>query len=144
VRLQILALFAALAGVGVSVYLTVVHFAGVPLACPANAVVNCEQVLSSSYAVVVGSAIPTSAAGVVWFGVSAGLAIAVLLSRGRTLWARLQLGWSAIGLATVLFLVYLEIVSLGAVCVWCSVAHALVLLIFLIALPRPLEGTVGS
>ncbi|MGA8923272.1 MAG: vitamin K epoxide reductase family protein [Candidatus Dormiibacterota bacterium] len=143
-RLQLLALFAGVAGVGVSIYLTIVHFAGIPLACPTNAAINCEQVLSSSYAVVAGSPVPTSAAGILWFGVSAALAGAILLSHPAPAWSRLQLGWSALGLLTVLFLVYVEIVRLGVVCVWCSVAHALVLLIFLVALPRPQEGRVDA
>ena len=143
-KLQLVALTAGVAGVGVSIYLTAVHFAGLPLACPTNAAINCEQVLSSSYAVVFGSAVPTSAAGILWFAVSTVLAGAILLSRSRTMWLRLQLGWSALGLLTVLFLVYLEIVRLGAVCVWCSVAHALVLLTFLVALPRRDEGSVGA
>ncbi len=143
-RLQLLALLAGVAGVGVSIYLTAVHFAGIPLACPTNAAINCEQVLSSSYAVVAGSAVPTSAAGIIWFAVSAALAGAVLSSHSAPFWSRLQVGWSALGLLTVLFLVYLEIVRLGAVCVWCSVAHALVLLIFLVALPRPQEGRVDA
>jgi uncharacterized membrane protein len=136
-----LALVASLAGVGISIYLTVVHYATIPLACPANAVVNCEQVLSSSYAVIGGSGVPTSAAGILWFAISAGLALALWLRPGPQL-ARVQLAWSAIGLVTVLYLVYVEIVQLGAVCIWCSAAHALVLLIFLIALPRPQEDRV--
>jgi uncharacterized membrane protein len=37
---------------------------------------------------------------------------------------------------TVLFLVYVEIVQLGAICIWCSAAHVLVVLTFLIVLPR--------
>jgi uncharacterized membrane protein len=143
-RLQLLALLAGVAGVSVSIYLTAVHFAGVPLACPTNAAINCEEVLSSSYAVVAGSGVPTSVAGILWFAVSAALAGAILLGRAAPLWSRLQLGWSALGLLTVLFLVYLEIVRLGAVCIWCSIAHALVLLIFLVALPRPHERGVGS
>lgn len=143
-RLQLLALVAAVAGLGVSIYLTAVHFADTPLACPANGAINCEQVLSSSYAVVAGSAVPTSAAGILWFAVSAALAAAVLLSHSARAWWRLQLAWSAIGLVTVLFLVYIEIVRLGVVCVWCSVAHALVLAIFLIALPRQQEVGVGD
>ena len=143
-RLQLLALLAAVAGLGVSIYLTAVHFAGVQPACPVNAAINCEQVLSSSYGVVAGSSVPTSAAGILWFAVSAALAAVVLLSHSAPLWSRLQLAWSAIGLVTVLFLVYLEIVRLGAVCVWCSVAHALVLLVFLVALPRQRESRVDA
>jgi uncharacterized membrane protein len=131
---QVLALAASLAGFGVSIYLTVVHYSSIPLACPANAVVNCEQVLTSPYGVIGGSSVPTSAAGIVWFAVSALLAAGLLA--GRDGLARVQIGWAALGLATVLFLVYIEIVQLGAICVWCSAAHVLVLLIFLVSLPR--------
>jgi len=131
-----LAVLAGLAGLAISIYLTVVHYSTIPLACPASGVVNCEQVLSSRYAVIGDTGVPTSAAGIVWFVVSAGLA---LLRRRRA-----QLAWSSIGLATVLFLVYVEIVQLGAVCIWCTAAHAMVLLIFLIALPRPRGDRVSS
>lgn len=134
-----MALFAGLAGIGVSIYLTVVHYYTIPLACPANAVINCEQVLSSPYAVIGGSSLPTSAAGIIWFAASAGLAVE-LLRRRRPVLATAQLAWSAVGLVTVLYLVYVEIVDLGAVCAWCTATHALVLLIFLIALPRRQVG----
>jgi len=132
---QKLAVVASVAGLAISIYLTVVHYSTIPLACPANVVVNCEQVLSSRYAVIGESGLPTSAAGIAWFLVSAALA---LLRRRRAL-----LAWSSIGLLTVLVLVYVEIVKLGAVCIWCTAAHAMVLLIFLIALP-PLQGDTVS
>ena len=132
---QKLAVVASVAGLAISIYLTVVHYSTIPLACPANVVVNCEQVLSSRYAVIGESGLPTSAAGIAWFLVSAALA---LVRRRRAL-----LAWSSIGLLTVLVLVYVEIVKLGAVCIWCTAAHAMVLLIFLIALP-PLQGDTVS
>jgi uncharacterized membrane protein len=143
VRFQLLALAASLAGLGISIYLTVVHYSTIPVACPANAVINCEQVLSSSYAVIGGSSVPTSAAGIVWFAISAGLAAGLWLRRRSEL-ARAQLAWSAVGMATALYLVFVEIVLLGAICIWCSATHVLVLLIFLIALPRPEGGRVRS
>jgi uncharacterized membrane protein len=132
VRLQALALAAALAGLGISIYLTVVHYSAIAPACPANAVVNCEQVLSSPYGVIAGSSVPTSAAGIAWFAVSALLAAGLLAGRAQL--ARWELAWSAVGLVTVLFLVFIEIVQLGAICIWCTAAHGLVVLIFLIAL----------
>ena len=141
-RWQLLALAASLAGLGVSIYLTVVHYSSIPLACPATAQINCEQVLTSAYGVIGGSAIPTPAAGIVWFAVSGLLAAGRLT--GRSGLARPQLAWSALGLLTVLFLVYVEIVQLGAVCIWCSAAHVLVLVIFLISLPTAGEGRVRS
>ena len=74
---------------------------------------------------------------------SAGLAFGLLRRRSRHL-ATAQLLWSAVGLVTALYLVYVEIVQLGALCVWCSAAHVLVLLIFLVALTRPERGRVSS
>ena len=133
-RWQLLALAAGIAGLGISIYLTAVHYAGVPLACPANGTINCEAVLSSRYAVIAGSNVPTSAAGIVWFAISA------LLWTRRA--GRIRLAWSVVGMATVLFLVYVEIVQLGAACIWCTAAHVLVLLIFLIALTEVNRGRV--
>ena len=81
--------------------------------------------LSSSYAVIAGTSIPTSAAGIVWFAVSA------------VLWGwrvgPLHLLWSAIGLATALYLVFVELVVIRVICLWCTAAHLLVLVIALIA-----------
>jgi uncharacterized membrane protein len=125
---------ASLAGLGVSVYLTTVHYSAIPLVCTTSGTVNCERVLSSGYAVIAGSALPTSAAGIVWFAVSEALAIAQLTGRASRLMTRLQVAWSALGLLTVLFLVFVEIVILGAICLWCTAAHALVLATFLLAI----------
>jgi len=133
-RWQLLALAAGIAGLIISIYLTAVHYAGVPLACPANGTINCEAVLSSRYAVIAGTNVPTSAAGIVWFAISA------LLWTRRA--GRIQVAWSVAGMVTVLFLVYVEIVQLGAVCIWCTAAHVLVLLIFLIALTTVNGGRV--
>lgn len=121
-----LAVAASVAGVAISIYLTILHYAGTVPACPVSGHINCEAVLSSRYGVIAGTTIPTSAAGIVWFAVSALLWLRPL--------GRLQLAWSLIGMATVLYLVYVEIVALGAICLWCTAAHVLVLLILLIAL----------
>lgn len=141
-RWQRLALAASVTGLGVSIYLTAAHYSSIPLACPATTQVNCMEVLSSAYAVIWVSTIPTSAAGIVWFAVSALLAGGRLAGRDQL--ATMQLAWSALGLLTVLFLVYLEIVQLGAICVWCTTAHVLVLVIFLISLPGANGGRVRS
>ncbi len=130
-RLQALALVASLAGIGVSIYLTAEHYAGFALACPAGAVISCERVLSSSYAVVAGSVVPTSAAGIVWFAVSVAISIAILAGLPGL---RAQVVWSSIGILTVVYLVFVEIVQLGAICVWCTAAHVLVLAIFIVSL----------
>lgn len=125
-RLQLVGLIAGLAGVAVSIYLTVLHYAGVVPGCPVTGPINCDAVLSSSYAVIAGTSIPTSAAGIAWFAVSALLWLRPV--------GRMHLAWSALGLLTVLYLVFIEIVRIGAICLWCTAAHVLVVVIFLAAL----------
>lgn len=125
-RWRLLAIALSVAGIGLSIYLTVLHYIGFAAACPTTGPINCETVLASKYAVVAGTSIPTSALGIVWFLVSA-----VLWTRPFG-WA--QLVWSAVGLLTVLSLVFVEIVLLGAICLWCTATHLLVLTLFLVAL----------
>ena len=125
-RAQAAAVLVSVAGVCISVYLTLLHYAGVVPACPASGAINCEAVLSSSYAVIAGTQVPTSVLGIAWFAVSA-----VLWATGRR-WP--VYAWMAVGLTFVLSLVYVEIVLLGAICLWCTAAHILVLALFVMAL----------
>ena len=130
------AALASLGGLAISIYLTVVHYSALPLVCTTTGIISCERVLGSSYSVIAGTGLPTSAAGIAWFSVSAVLA-AVQLGRPRSQrLLRWHLVWSVAGLGTVIFLVFVEIVQLGAICIWCTSAHALVVMTFLIALTR--------
>lgn len=127
---------AAVGGLAISIYLTVVHYTAVPLVCTTTGIISCERVLGSPYSVIAGSGLPTSAAGIAWFSVSAVLA-ALQLGRPRSpRLVRWHLLWSVAGLGTVIFLVFVEIVQLGAICIWCTTAHVLVVITFLIALTR--------
>ena len=128
IRLPSVAVLVSVAGIAVSVYLTVVHYAGFVPACPVSRAINCEAVLSSPYAVIAGTSIPTSAAGIVWFAVNA-----VLWARPRRI---LLLAWSLLGLLTVIYLLFIEIVLIGAICLWCTAAHLLVVVLVLIAVER--------
>lgn len=126
-------LAAGAGGLGISVYLTFVHFSAAQLVCTVGGPINCERVLGSGYAVIAGSSVPTSAAGIVWFGISAALAAAMLLGAGRYGQLRaIQVAWSVVGLLTVVYLLFVEIVLVGALCLWCTTAHALVVVIFVL------------
>lgn len=124
-RLPLVGVIAGLAGLALSIYLTVVHYQGVVPGCPMTGPINCDAVLSSRYALVAGTSVPTSALGIGWFAVSA-----VLWAAGPR---RAVYAWSGVGLAFVAGLVFVEIVLLGAICLWCTAAHVLVLVQFLIA-----------
>jgi uncharacterized membrane protein len=142
--LLVAATVAAVGGLAISAYLTVVHYAAIPLVCTTTGIVSCERVLGSPYSVIAGTGLPTSAAGIIWFSVSAVLA-AIQLGRPRSpRLVRWHLTWSIAGLGTVIFLVFVEIVQLGAICIWCTSAHALVLMTFLIALTRAQASTAAT
>lgn len=122
----------ALAGVAIAVYLTITHLSSVPLVCTVGSVVNCGSVTHSAYSVIPGTSIPISVPGIAWFVVSGGLAL--------TSQRWLQLGWSALGLLVVIYLVYIEIVVLHQICEWCTGVHLLVLASFIVALRRLQEA----
>ena len=135
------AALAALGGLAISIYLTVVHYAAIPLVCSTTGIVSCERVLGSPYSVIAGTGLPTSAAGIAWFSVSAVLAALQLGRPPSRRLVRWHLIWSIVGMGTVIFLVFVEIVQLGAICIWCTSAHALVVMTFLIALTRAQSAT---
>lgn len=136
----LVALAAALAGGAISVYLTVVHYSATALVCSSGGLVNCERVLTSPYGVIAGTGLPTAAAGIAWFAV-AGVLAAGRLGRGGSALRDAHLAWAAIGLLTVLGLVYIEINRLGAICAWCTGAHVCVVVTALAVLwDRTMEG----
>ena len=133
---QVFLLVCSLVGVAIAIYLTAVHYIeGVPLVCSGSGVVNCGLVLSSPYSVVPGTSIPISIPGLAWCAVMAALAIVGLRTQARWL-PPVQFAWALVGMLTVLYLVYAEIVRLHAICAWCSGLHVLILLMFLVTLIR--------
>lgn len=120
-------------GVGIAIYLTTVHYEHVPLLCSSSGIINCERVTSSAYSVIPGTSIPITIPGLAWFVVMAALAIVALRSAAR--WVRMAaLAWTILGMLTVLYLVYAELVQLHSICVWCTGVHITIFLSFIIAI----------
>ena len=134
---QALLLAFSLLGAVIALYLTSVHYENVPLVCSESGLINCARVISSAYSVVPGTTLPITIPGFGWCVVSASLAIAGLFAT-TGLWQRririAQFAWASSGLLVVLYLVYVEIVRLHTICVWCTALHILILLTFLITL----------
>ena len=132
----------AVVGSSISVYLTSVHFAKVPLLCATTGIIDCASVLTSPYSTLPGTTIPVTIPGLLWFFVSGGLAVIALASHWRATSAPRWLFhaeriWGGVGLISILYLIYAEIVQLHRLCAWCTVVHALVLATFLVALTLP-------
>ena len=139
---QLFLLLCALIGAGIAVYLTFVHYDQVPLACSGTGLINCGLVLASPYSVVPGTTLPITIPGLAWCLCMAALASAGLYASAQRRWLRLaQFAWALVGMLTVLYLVYIEIVRLHTICAWCSALHVLILLMFLVTLvqlqPQP-------
>lgn len=118
-----------LLGLAISLYLTIVHFAlgQVPLVCAAGGLINCEQVTSSAESML--GPVPVAALGMGWFA----LLLGVLAFRPRSL---VLLAWTAVGVAFVFYLIYAELFLIGALCLWCTAVHVVVVGLFLLAVAQ--------
>jgi uncharacterized membrane protein len=115
------------AGLAVSAYLTVDHFTTSPvLACPATAAVNCQKVLSSSSAVVLG--IPVALYGLVFFVAMVALTLPYAWRDPRLRLVRLAA--SLVGVATVIYLIGVELFTVGSICLWCTAVHVITIALF--------------
>jgi uncharacterized membrane protein len=133
----------ALLGLGISIYLTYVHFKKVPLAgCAESSHVNCTKVTTSSQSEIFGH-IPVAITG---------LAFYIAMVAFMTPWAwhatnawvyRIRLAATASGVGMVVYLVYVEVFQLKAICLYCTAVHIVTFLLFFAVLAayllRPLD-----
>jgi uncharacterized membrane protein len=132
---QLLLLLLSFVGAGIAIYLTFVHYENIPLLCSSSGVVDCARVLSSSYSLIPGTTIPITVPGLGWCLVMGVLAIAALrLGSARRTILVAQFAWSVVGILTVLYLVYVELVRLHTICAWCTALHVVILLMLLITI----------
>ncbi|WP_375423013.1 vitamin K epoxide reductase family protein [uncultured Friedmanniella sp.] len=113
-------LVVALVGLAVSAYLTVEHFtSSALLACPEGAVVNCAKVTSSPYSEVAG--VPVAVLGLAYFvGMVALLTPAAWQHRRLDL---VRLAGVGAGVLSVVYLVWVELFRVNALCLWCTAVH---------------------
>jgi len=119
-------LVVALIGLAISAYLTITHFTSpAALACPEGAVVNCAKVTTSQWSVIAG--VPVAVLGLAYF-----VAMSALLTPAA--WRRapldpVRIAGVTTGVAMVLYLVWLELFRVNAICVWCSAVHVCTLVL---------------
>ena len=117
----------ALVGLGISVYLTWVHYAGIEPVC--TGVSDCERVQASSYAELLG--IPVAVIGIV--GYAAILVSLRLRVEVTALLAYLALSFSA-------YLTWAEVFRIEAICQWCVASALITLAIAVLATLRALSA----
>ncbi len=120
---------ASLCGLGVSIYLTIVHFdTTLTLACPKNAVFNCETVTTSAESRVFG--IPVAVLGLAFFVGMVILSLPIAWRVPSLRVAQARLASVIVGIGFVFYLVYSELFTIHAICLWCSSVHVLTLILF--------------
>ena len=119
----------SVAGVAVAAYLTYEHFtAGTTLACPNTGVVNCVKVTSSEYSKLLG--IPVALLGLLFFVGMTALSLPPLWRTTSPWPSRLRLAGVVGGVVFVCYLIWAELFQIDAICLWCTVVHALTLILF--------------
>ncbi|TDD72881.1 vitamin K epoxide reductase family protein [Actinomadura darangshiensis] len=130
--LQAAAWLLTLAGLGISVYLTVTHYDEGALVCSATKTVDCHAVTTSEYSTLLG--IPMPLLGLAFFvGFAALLTPWALRSAWPPLrWARVA--GVAVGVLMVVYLVTVELAILHKICLWCTGVHVITVLLFILVL----------
>ena len=135
----------ALAQVGLALasYLTYAHYADArALVCSDKGTINCLKVTTSSYAVQHG--VPLAVLGLVFFAVMLPLQLPAAWSRSDPHLRRARLAVAGVGAAAAVWLVWVELFRLDAVCLYCTGVHIVAVALFALtgigtALTAPLD-----
>ncbi len=130
VWMQITTFVLALAGLGVSVYLTISHFAKVPLACSESGLVNCAKVTTSPQSYVFG--IPVAVLGLAFFVFVAAIMSPWAWQAARREVHLLRIASMVVGIGMVIYLVYAEFIIIGSICLYCTGVHVITFVLFVL------------
>jgi uncharacterized membrane protein len=103
-----------------TVYLTYEHFtSSSTFACPETQAINCQKVTTSQWSHIAG--IPVAVIGLVYF---AGMLVlcSPWLWRDRRL-DGLRVAAAAVGVLSALYLIWIELFRVDAICIWCTLVH---------------------
>jgi uncharacterized membrane protein len=122
----------SLAGLGMSIYLTIAHYTSTSiLACSNKGYVDCAKVTTSAQSMVFG-VLPVAVLG---------LAFYVFMAAVNSPWGwrmRIPLVWwtrlasVVVGMGFVLYLIYAEIIQIGNICLLCTTVHVITFLLFVL------------
>ena len=115
----------ALLGLGISIYLTWVHYAGIKPVC--TGISDCERVQTSDYAELVG--ITVAVLGIVGYG-------AILASLRTRVEVTAMLSYLALAFSA--YLTWAEVFKIEAICQWCVGSAVITLVIAVLATVRAL------
>lgn len=126
----------SIVGVLASTYVLIIFNAlrQLPYGCPSKPTgwINCQAVLESKYGQFMG--VPLELFAVAYFVVS--LFLIYLVVFGKDTWFRYSLSvlffWRFLGVPLVFYLIGIEVFMIHAICLYCSIMHAAILIDFCI------------
>jgi uncharacterized membrane protein len=131
--LQLTTFVLALAGLGVSIYLTIAHFTESTLAgCSESGLVNCTKVTTSPQSYVFG--IPVAVLGLAFYLFAAAIMSPWAWQAARREIHLLRLASVVVGIGFVLYLVYAELFIIGSICLYCTSVHAITFVLFVLTM----------
>ena len=129
--LQITTLVLALAGLGVSIYLTIAHFTESTLAgCSESGLVNCTKVTTSPQSYVFG--IPVAVLGLAFYLFAVAIMSPWAWQARRREVHLLRIASMAVSIGFVLYLIYAELFTIGSICLYCTSIHAITFALFVL------------
>jgi uncharacterized membrane protein len=129
VWLQLTTFALALAGLGVSIYLTIAHFTeSALLGCSESGVVNCTKVTTSPQSYVFG--IPVAVLGLAFYLFAVAIMSPWAWQAPRREIHLLRIASLVVGIGFVLYLIYAELFIIGSICLYCTSVHAITFVLF--------------
>ena len=131
VWLQVATFVLALAGLGVSIYLTIAHFTESTLAgCSESGLVNCTKVTTSPQSYVFG--IPVAVLGLAFYLFAVAIMSPWAWQAARREIHLLRIASLVVGIGFVLYLIYAELFIIGSICLYCTSVHAITFVLFVL------------
>jgi uncharacterized membrane protein len=130
--LQITTFLLVLAGLGVSIYLTVAHFTESSLAgcSETKGLVDCTKVTTSPQSYVFG--IPVAVLGLAFYVFAVALFSPWAWRSARREIHLLRIASLVVGIGFVIYLLYAELIVIGSICLYCTSVHVVTFLLFVL------------
>jgi len=124
----------ALAGLGVSIYLTIAHFTeSTLLGCSeVKGLVNCTKVTTSAQSYVFG--IPVAVLGLAFFLFAVAIMSPWAWRAARPEIHLARIASLVVGIGFVLYLLYAELFIIGSICLYCTSVHVITFLLFVLTM----------
>jgi uncharacterized membrane protein len=128
--MQLATFLLALAGLGVSIYLTIAHFTESTLAgcTETSGLVNCTKVTTSAESYVFG--IPVAVLGLAFFVFAVAIMSPWAWRSTRREVHLVRLASVVVGVGFVLYLLYAELFMIGSICLYCTSVHVITFALF--------------